>query len=485
VRATLNKNHSIKGDKELRKIISAVILTLLMGVGVTALPIQLNAAKVINDIGDPIDLTLNTGKLIKLDKAATSVFIGNPELADVQVQSPTIIYIFAKKPGKTNLFALNGNGDVLLNSPVAISHDVVSLEKALLDVDPNGQLKAQSMRDGIVLTGRAATASVSEDARRIAALYTSPENILNRIVIEGSQQVNLRVQVAEVARSVTKQLGVNWENLSSGLGNFSLGTFVGRDVIDSSSLITRNGTASSLFAGFNDGQTAIQGIIDALEDEGLITVLAEPNLTALSGETANFLAGGEFPIPVPQEDGAISIEYKEFGVSLTFTPNIVSNNRINLRVKPEVSQLSSASAININNIFIQSLLTRRAETTVELASGQSFVLGGLLNSDSDNNVSKTPFLGELPIIGALFRSTSFQKNETELVIIVTPYLVEPTNSRIALPTDGYIPPNDKDLYKDGKSFRPTDSSAAPVDNAAPTTAKNSVKLIGPAGFIME
>lgn len=456
-----------------------------MGVGVTALPIQLNAAKVINDIGDPIDLTLNTGKLIKLDKAATSVFIGNPELADVQVQSPTIIYIFAKKPGKTNLFALNGKGDVLLNSPVAISHDVVSLEKALLDVDPKGQLKAESMRDGIVLTGRAATASVSEDARRIAALYTSPENILNRIVVEGSQQVNLRVQVAEVARSVTKQLGVNWENLSSGLGNFSLGTFVGRDVIDSSSLITRNGTASSLFAGFNDGQTAIQGIIDALEDEGLITVLAEPNLTALSGETANFLAGGEFPIPVPQEDGAISIEYKEFGVSLTFTPNIVSNNRINLRVKPEVSQLSSASAININNIFIQSLLTRRAETTVELASGQSFVLGGLLNSDSDNNVSKTPFLGELPIIGALFRSTSFQRNETELVIIVTPYLVEPTNSRIALPTDGYIPPNDKDLYKDGKSFRPTDSSAAPVDNTAPATAKNSVKLIGPAGFITE
>ncbi|OUR79836.1 hypothetical protein A9Q83_02480 [Alphaproteobacteria bacterium 46_93_T64] len=469
----------------MRKIISAVTLTLLLGLGVLTLPANTDAAKVINDIGDPIELTLNTGKLIKLDKAATSVFIGNPELADVQVQSPTIIYVFAKKPGKTNLFALNGKGVVLLNSPISIRHDVGSLEKALLDIAPNGELKAQSVRDGIVLTGFAATARISEDARRIAALYTSEKNILNRIVIEGSQQVNLRVQIAEVARSVTKQLGVNWENLSSGLGNFSLGTFVGRDVVGTGNLISRNGNTSSLFAGFNDGQTSIQGIIDALEDEGLITVLAEPNLTALSGETASFLAGGEFPIPVPQEDGAISIDYKEFGVSLTFTPNIVGNNRINLRVKPEVSQLSSASAININNIFIQSLLTRRADTTVELASGQSFVLAGLLNSDSDNNVSKTPFLGELPIIGALFRSTSFQRNETELVIIVTPYLVEPVNSRIALPTDGYVPPNDKDTYKDGKSFRPTKDAAVPKIDIDPATAKNNVKLIGPAGFIME
>ena len=265
-----------------------------------------------------------------------------------------------------------------------------------------------------------------------------------------------------------------------------MGTAVGRDVLNSANEITRLGSASNLFAGFNDGTTSIQGMIDALEDEGLITVLAEPNLTALSGETANFLAGGEFPVPVPQEDGAISIEYKEFGVSLTFTPNLVANNRINLKVKPEVSQLSSASAINVNNIFVQSLLTRRAETTVELASGQSFVLGGLLNSDSDNNVSKTPFLGELPIIGALFRSVSFQRNETELVIIVTPYIVEPTNSRIALPTDGYVPPNDKELYGDGKLFKPTeDVSKAPTQNGSSTAAKGDVKLIGPAGFIME
>ncbi len=478
------KNLLTKGDLVLRKVLKALALSTLIAIGLSNATPATWAAKVINDIGDPIDLTLNTGKLIKLDSTAASVFVGNPELADVQVQSPTVIYIFAKKPGKTNLFALDRKGTVLLNSPVQISHDVGSLENALKEIDPQGFIKARSVEGGLVLTGRAASAAVSADAHNLASLYAPSGNVLNRIIVEGSQQVNLRVQVAEVARSVTKQLGVNWENLSN-LGNFTIGAGIGRDIV-SGGTITRLGSASSFVAGFNDGQTSIQGMIDALEDEGLITVLAEPNLTALSGETASFLAGGEFPVPVPQDDGAISIDYKEFGVSLTFTPNLVGNNRINLKVRPEVSQLSSASAINVNNVFVQSLLTRRAETTVELASGQSFVLGGLLNSDSDNNVSKTPFLGELPIIGALFRSVSFQRNETELVIIVTPYLVEPTNSRIALPTDGYVPPNDTDHYRDGKLFKPTEEvTKAPAQSGSSTAANGDVKLIGPAGFIME
>lgn len=456
----------------------------LVYLAVLSLPGSANAAQVINDIGDPLQLTLNAGKLISLDKAATSVFVGNPELADVHVQSPTIIYVFAKKPGRTNLFALDDKGKVLLNSPVIIQHDVLSLEEALKNLDPSLNLKAESLQEGIILTGRAPSANISEDARRIAALYTEAGSIFNRIVVEGSQQVNLRVQVAEVSRSVTKQLGVNWENIIN-TKNFSFGLGAGRDFLSGGTL-SRVDEITSGFVGFNDGQTSINAAIDALEEEGLITVLAEPNLTALSGESASFLAGGEFPVPVPGDDGTVSIEYKEFGVSLEFTPNIVGNNRINLKVKPEVSQLSSTSALNIGGYFIQSLLTRRAETTVELASGQSFVLGGLLNNDTDNNIEKTPLLGDLPIIGALFRSTSFQKNETELVIIVTPYLVNPVNSRIALPTDGYVPPNNTDLYKDGNNFRPSVKDGAfnqtPNDSA---TANKPVKLVGPAGFIME
>ncbi|MEH6404537.1 MAG: type II and III secretion system protein family protein [Sneathiella sp.] len=463
------------------------LLTIGLTLGLVAFQnASVQAAKVINDIGDPLDLVLNAGKLVKLESAATSVFVGNPALADVHVQSPTIIYIFAKKPGRTNLFALDSKGNVLINSPVEIKHDVASLEEALRDLDPNLKIKATSMREGIVLTGQVPTANVSEDARRISALYSSGGPIFNRLVVEGANQINLRVQVAEVSRSVTKQLGVNWENISL-FDNFTFGFAQGRDAINAAAgTISRNGSLSTVVGGFNDGQTSINALIDALEDEGLITILAEPNLTALSGESASFLAGGEFPVPVPQEDGAIGIEYKDFGVSLDFTPNLVGKNRINLKVRPEVSQLSSASAINVGGVFVQSLLTRRAETTVELASGQSFVLGGLLNSDSDNNISKTPMLGDIPIIGALFRSTNFQKNETELVIIVTPYLVKPTNSRIALPTDGYVVPNDKDRYLKGENFRPTlGAKSDKGDIPATSTANRDIKLVGPAGFITE
>ena len=451
-------------------------------------PLKVNAAEVINSKGDILALTLNSGKLIQLDKPATSVFVGNPELADVQVQSPTIIYVFGKGTGSTNLFALDARGRVLLNSPVSITHDVTSLNASLQDISPNGGLKARSTPTGIMLTGRVRSSAQAEDARRMAELYLGDGTVFNRIDVAGAMQVNLRVRIAEVSRSVTKQFGVHWEAFAQ-IGDAFLGFATPTDIVTNATTgaINRLGTGSNYVSGYSDKNLDILNVVDALDEEGLLTILAEPNLTALSGETAQFLAGGEFPIPVPQEDGAITVEYKPFGVSLMFKPTIVDENLINLVVKPEVSQLSSNSAINVGGAFIQSLLTRRAETTVELASGQSFAIGGLLSSDGDNNISKTPFLADIPILGALFRSSSFQRNETELLIIVTPYLVKPSNSRIAEPTDGYIPPNDKDLYYDAKNFRPTLGKEAPVSDprdqakATPT----DVKLAGPAGFILE
>ncbi|MEH6526716.1 MAG: type II and III secretion system protein family protein [Sneathiella sp.] len=448
-------------------------------------PSMSNAAQVINSKGDILALTLNSGKLVQLDKPATSVFIGNPELADVQVQSPTIIYVFGKGTGSTNLFALDAKGRVLLNSPVTITHDVTSLNESLESISAYGGLQARSTPTGIMLTGRVKTAAEAEDANRMAALYLGGGTVFNRIDVEGAMQVNLRVRVAEVNRSVTKRFGVNWEVLGN-IGDAALGFARGADIVDAAGTIIRPTTGTQGYAGYQDDNVNVNALVDALDEEGLLTVLAEPNLTALSGESAYFLAGGEFPIPVPQEDGAVTVEYKPFGVQLEFTPTIVGEDRINLQVKPEVSQLSSNSAINVNGSFIQSLLTRRAETTVELASGQSFAIGGLLNNDGNNNISKTPLLGEIPILGALFRSASFQKNETELIIIVTPYLVKPSNSRIADPTDGYIPPNDSDMYVDGENFRPTLGKDAPTAQPSSTTAANDqVKLVGPAGFILE
>ncbi|TNE42614.1 MAG: type II and III secretion system protein family protein [Alphaproteobacteria bacterium] len=460
------------------KPLAVFVLGLMLAL---AMPGAAKAAQVINSKGDILALTVNSGKLVQLDQPATSVFIGNPDVADIQVQSPTIIYVFGKATGNTNLFALDRKGRVLLNSPVSITYDVTSLNSSLHEISPNGGLRAISTPTGIMLTGKVKTAAQSEDARRMAALFVSGGTVFNRIQVEGAMQVNLRVRVAEVSRTVTKQFGVNWEVFGR-LGDAFLGLATPTDIVSNASGITRLGTGTNFVSGYSDKNVDILNVIDALDEEGLLTVLAEPNLTALSGESASFLAGGEFPIPVPQQDGAVTVSYKQFGVSLDFTPVVVGNNLINLKVKPEVSQLSSNSAINVGGVFVQSLLTRRAETTVELASGQSFVIGGLLNNDGNNNVSKTPLLGDLPILGPLFRSSSFQRNETELVIIVTPYLVKPSNSRIAEPTDGYIPPNDTDLYVDGNQFRPTHGDK---DAAAEKTASAGKKLAGPAGFILE
>jgi pilus assembly protein CpaC len=272
------------------------------------------------------------------------------------------------------------------------------------------------------------------------------------------------VRVAEVSRQITKQLGFNWEAIVSP-GNFSFGLATGRNAFlgggatlfptdfDIDRVISRapspaNVTAipGSLFGNFQSRRATVNTLIDALADQGLITVLAEPNLTAISGQTASFLAGGEFPIPVQQSgsaNGAITIEFKQFGVSLAFVPTVLANDHISIKVRPEVSQLSSQGAITLDNITVPALTVRRAETTVELGSGDSFAIAGLIQNNTNTDLNKFPGLGDLPVLGPLFRSTSFQRNESELVIIVTPFVVRPANAQaLGLPTDGFQPASD-------------------------------------------
>ncbi|MCZ6845189.1 MAG: type II and III secretion system protein family protein, partial [Alphaproteobacteria bacterium] len=307
------------------------------------------------------------------------------------------------------------------------------------------------------------------------------ETLINQILVVGPNQVNLRVRIAEVSRTVLKNLGFNFDFLGT-IGNFAFGLATGRPFLTgigtAAGLVDSSGVLSGSFGGRNFDAN---GIIDALEDEGLITLLAEPNLTALSGETASFLAGGEFPIPIVDEDGKIHIEFKTFGVSLAFTPTIVSDDRISLKVMPEVSALSSAGAVQINGIVIPALTTRRANTTVELGSGQSFVIAGLLQADTNQSVNETPGLADIPILGALFRSTDFRRSESELVIIVTPYLVRPVSSAaLALPTDGFEVPDDYDRIVNGETRRqkqtPTQRTPQTSDFDGPT---------GPGGFELE
>ncbi len=285
--------------------------------------------------------------------------------------------------------------------------------------------------------------------------------------------MTLKVRVAEVNRSLLKQIGVNL--LASTGGGFRIGIAQGQGIFlppagsedpGLPSLIRPDIGSSISGIGKLFGMDILSSL-DLAEMDGLVTTLAEPNLTALSGETASFLAGGEFPIPVSQSLGAVTIEYKQYGVGLAFTPIVLADGRISMRVRPEVSELSQEGSIRLNGFNVPALTTRRAETTVELGSGQSFMLAGLLRNTNTNSIDKAPFLGDLPILGALFRSTSFRRQETELVIIVTPYLVRPISGQMASPINGYRAPTDVERVLEGQSFKGPSSGVSPVAYPAP------------------
>lgn len=415
-----------------------------------------NAAEVKKITAIPeLRVSVDKGVPVMLEAPAASVFIANPDVADVQVMSPTAVMVYGKKTGQTTLMAIDNEGKTLLLRTVMVSQNLDDLRQALNAVIPGHKIKVESVPNGIVLTGEANDPSVIEDARRLAMRYVPKETgeVINRIKVRGSNQIQIRVRFAEVARDVDKRFGIDWESIGN-VGGFAVGLMSGNaaTVLSSgSNLLNRTrpstGTNTNDIISFSTqgSNYNINGLIDALAAEGFITVLAEPTLTAKSGETASFLAGGEFPVPVPQGQQTITVEWKTFGVSLAFTPTIIGEDRISLHVRPEVSQLSESGAITLNNITVPALTTRRAETTIELASGQSFALGGLLNNNQTQTVNKFPFLGDTPIIGPLFRSTRFQNNQSELVIIITPYIVRPTDQeKLTLPTDGFRPPSDID-----------------------------------------
>ncbi|MEX0922651.1 MAG: type II and III secretion system protein family protein [Rhodovibrionaceae bacterium] len=415
-----------------------------------------------------MEIAVNQGEVIRLPRPAASVFVANPEIADIQVMSPTLVYIFGKSAGETTLFAVDEEEEILFNRTIIITHNLPALRRIYADLLPGSNVKAQSVGAGILLTGSVDSPVEAEDAVRVASRYIGEGgDVINRLSVLGSDQVHLRVRVAEVSRTVNKDFGINWEAIGT-VGDFTFGLATGDDiVIDALGNVLRSPDADNLFGSYSNSNLDINVLVDALAAEGLVTLLAEPNLTAMSGETASFLAGGEFPIPISQDDdGGISIEFKQFGVSLSFTPTLVTRNRINLRVRPEVSQLSQLGAVTIDSINIPALTTRRAETTVELGSGQSFAIAGLLQNTTRQSIDEFPILGDIPILGALFRSDNWQRDETELVIIVTPYLVKPVDDRqIVLPTDGFEPPDDVDRVLYGRTTGKQGTASPSVESA--------------------
>ncbi|MDJ0611504.1 MAG: type II and III secretion system protein family protein [Kiloniellales bacterium] len=396
----------------------------------------LGAASANSGAEQPIQVEISEGRLIKLSAAANSVFIANPGIADVAVKSPRLVYIFGKKTGETTLYAVDRNDRLIASLKVEVVHNVSRLNDTLSAFVSSGSVEAVSIDGAIILRGYVTDPADAENARRLAERFIEKEEeVINRIAVAGPNQVNLRVRIAEVERAVVKQFGFNWE-IAFENADIALALATGGNPFTLP--VLRDGSVDNAVGVGDAGNFDINGLIDALAQDSMISILAEPNLTAMSGETASFLAGGEFPIPVVEEDGRVTVIFKEFGVSLAFTPTVLSQDRISMRVRPEVSELSTAGAIQLQGTILPGIRTRRAETTIEVASGQSFALAGLLQDSSEESLRGTPALQEIPILGELFKSDRFERNETELLIIATPYLVQPTNQRLPLPTDPFM-----------------------------------------------
>jgi pilus assembly protein CpaC len=398
--------------------------------------------------GLALKLPVNKSQTLRVPRPFARIAIGNPKIADVSPVTNRVAYLLGKEIGTTNLTLYDRAGGVIAVVDVTVTPDAMGLKQKLAEVMPTENLGVQVANDRLILSGTASSAAAVQRAMTIAMAY-APEKVINMTGVGTAQQILLEVRFAEMQRGTVKALGID----SLAFGTQANGTLARTN---GSANFGGAGVSGALSGTFNTPGFSFR--LQALERQGLIRTLAQPNIIALSGETANFLAGGEFPVPVGVAiNGQIAIEFKQFGVGLAFTPTLLEDGLINLLVAPEVSSLDPAAGIDIGGLRIPGLKVRRARTTLELRDGQTFALAGLIQSDFRDTVSAVPLLGKIPILGALFRSTNFDRQETELVILVTPRIVRPVQAGTALqmPTDRILEPSDADLFLLGKSERRT------------------------------
>lgn len=425
-------------------VFAALLSTLILGaagsVAQTAMPaMKFNVVSKVQHIRVPI----NKSDTIRLESPFAEALVGDSDIADIIPLTNKTLYVLGKKIGATRLTILDDKKRVLGIVEVEVSYDVAGIRLQINDALPQARVKVKSMNGRIVLSGFVPDAPTLERALSIAEQF-APKAVVNSMSLNSSQQVMLEVRFIEVSRSSARDLGVNWDAFASH------GAFDIRGITSGAS--SNRAPFGSIIANLLTQGLSVDLFIDALEERGLARRLAEPNLIALSGDTASFLAGGEFPFPVASEtDGGITIEFKKFGVGLSFTPTVLANGLINLKIEPEVSEIDFTNALRINGTEIPSLITRRAKTTVELRDGQSFAIAGLLQSTHTKATRQLPWLGSVPVLGALLRSASFEKKETELVIIVTPRLVQPAvpGQKLLTPFDKAVASNDVDFFLHG------------------------------------
>jgi pilus assembly protein CpaC len=427
-----------------------------------------------------LDVPLNKSQTVTLDRPFGRAMIGSEEIADIMPISDRSIYVLGKKLGATSLTVYDKGGRVMAIMDIAVGPDVLSLRRQLGELMPGENISARIANDAVVLSGVVSSAAAAQNAVQIANTYAG-EKVVNMMGIGSSQQVMLEVRFSEISRQTGKEIGVSGF-FRNGSGSFDGAIGGGASLTpdpDTGDGVLRLSSITDSFGifrkSFSLGGLDILGVLDSLEDKGLAKTLAEPTLVALSGEKASFLAGGEFPIPVVQGGGtggnqSITIEFKPFGVSLGFTPTILADGVINMIVEPEVSSIDPNNSIVLNDITIPGLQTRRASTTLELRDGESFAIAGLIRQDFRTTVKQVPLLGSIPIIGSLFRSSGFQRGETELLIVVTPRLVQPIKpNQVVLPTERVGEPTELDLFLLGRT-----------DNAVPAIPGVQQQMKAPA-----
>jgi pilus assembly protein CpaC len=481
-------------------IFKPLAAALLASVAIAApvVPVQAQSAG-----SDALTLSAGRGQLVRLPRPMSDLFVANDQIADVQVRSPTMLYVFGKSSGETTVSATARDGSVVYAATVRVGQNISNVGQMLKVAMPESTIEATVMNGIVLLSGTAAQPEDVGEAEKLALAFVGDKyTVVNRIRAASPQQVNLQVRIVEVNRALAKEIGLN---LISGDPSSKFGFLIGQGrnfgnvggyVDPTGNPITPSTPVGQRipnwqFGGLGQGAGRtniaafgrlfgldIGAALDLAENDGLLTTLANPNLTAISGEKASFLAGGEIPIPLAQEQGQVTVEYKQYGVSLSFIPTVLGDGRIFMRVRPEVSELSAAGGVTLNGFSIPGIVTRRAETTVELGSGQSFMIAGLLSNTVRNQIDKAPFLGDVPILGNLFKSQSYRRSETELMIVVTPYLVKPVSAnQLKFPTDGYKAPTDAQRYLGGQSFVGTSGSSRPMPSQAPAT--NIAPMLAP------
>ena len=404
-----------------------------------------------------LEVPMNRAVVVESDVPFAELSIANPGIADISTLSDRSIYVLGKAPGRTTLTLLGPDGKLISNVEVQVGADVAEFKERLRQILPGENIEVRTANDGIVLSGTVSSTAKLDRALDLAERY-APERVSNLMSVGGTQQVMLKVRFAEMQRSVAKNLSSSLalNNAGSKLGgNGGTGQFVNgatRDsVFSGGSQSGGIGSEGAMTIGFSAGSLQFAVLLEALESKGVVRTLAEPNLTALSGQEAKFLAGGEYPIPVSNKDG-ITVEYKPFGVELNFTPVVVDGDIINLSINAAVSAIDTTTTVQNAGFSLNAFKRRETSTTVEMRDGESFAIAGLLQDDFRDLNGQVPWLGDIPILGALFRSAEYQRSQSELVIIVTPHLVTPSRGEaLALPTDRVRIPTEKELFLFGKT----------------------------------